>query len=101
MYVNMIIIQFKCTEIKIKSWQALEVDFKTSFLHQAWFEEKFGIPLWYFETSLADSDSVEELEVNIDDTEIWEEVCFKKPTLTCQDHVYHAVLASITVEEMA
>ena len=59
------------------------MDFSTSSLHQAWFEEMFGIPLLYFETSLADSDSVEELEVNIDDTEIGEEVCFKKPTLTC------------------
>jgi hypothetical protein len=28
-------------------------------------------------------------------------VCFKKPALTCQDHVYHAVLASTTVEEIA
>ena len=32
---------------------------------------------------MADSDSEEELEVKIDDTEIREEVCFKKPTLTC------------------
>ena len=77
------------------------MDFNTSSLHQAWFEEMFGIPLWYFETSLADSDSVEKLEIKIDDPEIWEEVRSKKPTLTCQDHVYHAVLASITVEEIA
>jgi hypothetical protein len=61
----------------------------------------FGIPLWHFETSLADSDSVKELEEKIDDTEIRKEVCFKKPALTCQDHVYHAVLASTTVEEIA
>ena len=44
---------------------------------------------------------MEELEEKIDDTEIREEICFKKPTLTIQDHVYHAVLASTTVEEMA
>ena len=60
-----------------------------------------GISLRHFETSLADSDSVEELEEKMDDSEIQKEVCFKKSTLTCQDHVYHAVLASITVEEMA
>ena len=77
------------------------MDFNTSSLHQAWFEEMFGILLWHFETSLADSDSGKELEEKIDDTEIRKEVCFKKPTLTCQDHVYHAVLASTTAEEMA
>ena len=44
---------------------------------------------------------LEELEEKIDDTKIQKEVCFKKPTLTCQDHVYHTVLASSTVEEMA
>ena len=71
------------------------MDFNTSSLHQAWREEMFGRP------SLAGSDPVEELEEKINDTEIRKEVGFNKPTLTCQDHAYHALLARTTVEEIA